>query len=419
MNRFTKKPILWLLSCGLLVLGACRKTAVQSTSNQITYTTVGSDRLALVPINLARQVAMYRPKDSPAINLQENLAGATPRSIKSEYTYSGKDGYPNFYVFNYTDGGFVLISADLKVQPVMAFVPKGAWDSRSMPDGVSFWVNKNMQFIDGMREKNPPIGNYVSRLWSHVLPGIQMPSSPPVGKGGVTTLKNPGSNPCQFQAWENYYGPLLVTAWGQGCGYNGDCPYDPSGSCSFDLTGCVATAMAQVAYYWQRPALYNYGSMPTNMIGGQVNSPALQQLMANMGADVNMNYGPAESSIPLAASGNIATAFTADMGYATAAYVANSPSFTDITGNINAGRPIILLGVDPARGGHCWVCDGYSVIYNQLVDCSITSMFAYMHMNWGWGEAGTSNTYIGWYQTFAAAGFNFTDDLGEIVNIHP
>ena len=46
--------------------------------------------------------------------------------------------------------------------------------------------------------------------------------------------------------------PMLTTRWGQGAPYNNSCPTAPSSS-EHCLTGCVATAMAQVMKYYQYP----------------------------------------------------------------------------------------------------------------------------------------------------------------------
>jgi hypothetical protein len=420
MNILLKRSFLWILPSILLIQSSCHKTStsMQLKSGQINYLTLDSTSFALVPIDLARKVAMYRPKDSTAITLTENLAGRKPRAIKSEFTYSGQQGYPSCYVFNYSDGGFIVISADLKLQPILAFVPLGAWDAKKLPDGVNFWIRKSSALVDYLRNKSKPISDYTSMLWSHVLPEITLPAAT---QGTKTTAKNPG--PCQTESIEYYYGPLVQTAWGQGCGYNGQCPYDPtSPECNFDLTGCVATAMAQIAYYNQTPATYAYATMPLNMESGQVNSPALQQLMANMGADVNMQYGPQASSIPLANSPDIATAFTNTLGYAGATFsVVTGDIGSTVEANINARHPLIMIGTDPNAGGHCWVVDGYSTVFNQYPPCNTTLTLFYYHMNWGWGEAGTTNTYIGWYDTgdWSVNGTDFNGNLELITNIVP
>ena len=47
--------------------------------------------------------------------------------------------------------------------------------------------------------------------------------------------------------------PLLQCKWNQSYPYNVYCPEDPGGSGGYVYAGCVATAMAQVMYYWRYP----------------------------------------------------------------------------------------------------------------------------------------------------------------------
>ena len=64
--------------------------------------------------------------------------------------------------------------------------------------------------------------------------------------------------------------PLVSAHWSQGAPYNNLCPYMSNGS-GRALTGCVATAAAQVAYYWRKELpdrsqydtpTYGYGDAP-------------------------------------------------------------------------------------------------------------------------------------------------------------
>ena len=56
--------------------------------------------------------------------------------------------------------------------------------------------------------------------------------------------------------------PLLTSQWGQGVNYNYYCPKDEDGTNGRCVTGCVATAMAQLIYYFRFPdtgmASYSY-----------------------------------------------------------------------------------------------------------------------------------------------------------------
>jgi len=47
--------------------------------------------------------------------------------------------------------------------------------------------------------------------------------------------------------------PLLTTKWDQDFSYNYYCPDDPAGPGGHAYAGCVATAMAQIGYYWRWP----------------------------------------------------------------------------------------------------------------------------------------------------------------------
>jgi len=49
--------------------------------------------------------------------------------------------------------------------------------------------------------------------------------------------------------------PLLFTKWDQGVYYNQFCPKDPAGPDDRCVTGCVATALAQVLNYFRWPVV--------------------------------------------------------------------------------------------------------------------------------------------------------------------
>ena len=108
-------------------------------------------------------------------------------------------------------------------------------------------------------------------------------------------------------------GPLLTTTWAQGSPYNQYCP-GISGSCTHTLTGCVATAWAQVLKYWNWPDKgtgshsytwhgttlsanfnhsYYWGNMPNNLTGSSTSAQkdAVGRLMSDLGISANMNYG--------------------------------------------------------------------------------------------------------------------------------
>jgi hypothetical protein len=403
------------------ILFSCKKTpaSLQADPNNITAVNAGAARFSLVPLNLARQIAAQRPKDSVDVRLTENLTALKPRTIENEFTYNGKDGYPDYYAFNYSDGGFILISADLKTMPILAHAESGAWGRTAFPDGVQIWMRSMKGYIDHIRRQPDSVGKDILPLWNHLLPGQPL-TSPPTAPAANRTAANVPPDGCTPNTSYFYYGTQISTAWGQGCGYNSNCPGDFYGPCGHDLTGCVATAIAQVAYYFRSPSRYDYGSMPLTAVSGST-SASLQSLMADAGTYVNMQYGPTNSGALATA---IPGAFTTNLGYSTATLVDyNSAAIPTIENDIRFNNePVIFTGFDNnGKGGHAWVGDGYAIAGMLSSQCTISYQLQYYHMNWGWGEEGTTNNYIGWYNYYAwnPDGYDFMTSPQVILDIHP
>ncbi len=197
--------------------------------------------------------------------------------------------------------------------------------------------------------------------------------------------------------------PLVQTTWNQSPYYNDLCPYDNNAG-ELTVTGCVATAMAQVLKYWNFPTTgagfhsyndpkygtqsadfgsttYDWADMPLVLNGPNT---SIATLMYHCGVSVNMTYGTAEaggsdayvissqSPITNCAEYALKTYF----GYPTTLNGQVRQNFDDntwknmITTDLDASRPIIYAGFG-SGGGHCFVCDGYD--NNGL-----------FHFNWGW-----------------------------------
>lgn len=198
--------------------------------------------------------------------------------------------------------------------------------------------------------------------------------------------------------------PLTVTKWNQEAPYNDKCP-ELNGERS--VTGCVATAMAQVMKYHNYPVkgkgshsydwnagnetlTFNYGETTfdwdnmTDTYGSESTEAqrnAVATLMLSCGISVDMNYSPNESG-----------ASTIVMGTSLIDYYDYDPALwmpmrdyygldeweDMIYADLAKGLPVLYAGQGTA-GGHQFICDGYS-------------SDGYFHFNWGWG--GMSNGYF-------------------------
>ncbi len=199
------------------------------------------------------------------------------------------------------------------------------------------------------------------------------------------------------------------------------CPEDPAGPGGHALTGCVATAYAQMIYYWRYPQhgsgshCYNhpvYGELCADFENTwyrwdemcdepETANTAIAELMYQVGVAVEMDYGP-NSSGAMGYPEQIEPWFKISTDYDSLRrdLYTNSEWTNIILDQLNQKYPVGYIGFTSNMStGHMWVCDGYQ-------DST------HFHMNWGWG--GSSN---GYYTLDNLQGFNTFQFLG--VNFYP
>lgn len=209
---------------------------------------------------------------------------------------------------------------------------------------------------------------------------------------------------CSYASSSKYQdvSPLLGdTKWGQGSPYNRQCP-NHNGSTS--VTGCVATAMAQVMRYYQYPSVGRgtidyytrthqihvvrdmsayplcwermkgeYGNKTSEEEGNAVAS-----LMASCGASVYMDYssdasGAYQHDLVRGYVRNFA--YDEDCAYVAREYFNNAEWHSMLQDELAHGRPINYGGSSKADGGHSFVLDGFTYSNGTT---------PYYHVNWGW-----------------------------------
>lgn len=219
--------------------------------------------------------------------------------IKSYFAINDTYNQPAFYIVNFeSNAGFLFVSADYNISPILAFIEKGEFKKDIVPAGLIKWVSKPIDNIETVRKglydntasaklewdnyfiKNGSIDYSINNNF-RALGQAMPPPPPPMPSNVIPTSVS--------------IGPLLPVTWGQECSFNELCG-DPSVNynctdfynCSTrPCTGCVATATAQVIKYWQPTNVfnYNYSSMPSTYGNIEV-----QRLMRDVGQSVGMNY---------------------------------------------------------------------------------------------------------------------------------
>ena len=248
------------------------------------------------------------------------------------------------YVFN-SDESFVIISADDRTPAVLGYSDHGAYDMKKAPDGLKAmlgWLQASVRHYSTTR-------------------------------GEV--------------AIHDAIKPLLTTKWNQHSPYNLLCPYDDKNDAP-SVTGCVATAMAQIMRYHEYPSAYNWSLMKDDYESGDESEAAQEvaKVMKDAGASVYMEYSANVSS---AIVDGISEAFRNTFGYSISTELVSRAYFTAqewdelIYSNLENKMPVYYSGtavdIDDSKGylqgveaGHGFVVDGYDGkgLY---------------HVNWGWG----------------------------------
>ena len=159
-----------------------------------------------------------------------------------------------FYVFNiYGNKGFVIVAADANALPILGYSFNGGFDTTKLNSNVAYWLRGYEKQIQYIIENDVPQTEKIKTKWEELL------------NSSTNTNNNTNGNRARAQIGvqpqngvATSVAPLLTTLWDQGPdflttgAYNLLCPYDQSTNTT-TVTGCVATAMAQVMKYWNYP----------------------------------------------------------------------------------------------------------------------------------------------------------------------
>ena len=290
----------------------------------------------------------------------------------------GEDFVP-YYIFNVgEDQGFVIVAGDDNAtRLVLAYSDKGNFKPDAMPENLREWLR--------FYEEGVKAAARSSVSMSH-----------PKGFTKAEVLKEP---------------VLGNIAYNQDAPYNDLCPIDPqTGKVSY--TGCVATALASIARYFQYPEKgrgaisyttvsrgmnlymdfsqneYDWDNMLEAYNGALSNYTAEQRnavatLMRDIGYAVKMDY---TSSASGAYRENSVLGMVDYIGFDSilshrdrSVYDNEAQWIALLKSNIDLDLPVYYTG-QSAGGGHAFITDGYDEA-------------DYFHFDWGWG----GSSYNGYF----------------------
>ncbi|MBP5548544.1 MAG: thiol protease/hemagglutinin PrtT [Bacteroidales bacterium] len=365
----------------------------------------------------ARQLGAYY------LSAQLGTKSVTPESLTLVYEIANPQlSIPALYVFNLDQSGFVVVAGNEITDPIIAHSTSGSFNPNNIPPAFQWWLNQYVQTIAYAQLTAAEPDAAVKAAWTE----LQEERLPYFGTAKAVTI-------------------LLKSKWDQGDPYNRECPMKGNQHC---LTGCVATAMAQIMHYWRYPftakgqapdpmnssnmvnfeeGYYDQSIMPdeltTSCSSAQIHAVAL--LNYHCGVAARMSYDTAGSGsnsdryVPMAFKNNFKYQSSLVLLDRNASYWNNStgtPNYKDTMWmdtckkEILAKRPIFYTGYDKSstgtHAGHAFVCDGYNSVNKNL------------HFNWGWG--GSSDCWCNVITArLNAGGYQFQSNHNALIGLTP
>jgi len=309
-----------------------------------------------------------------------------------------------YYIINYAEGGFIIITADERFYPVLAYSFRGRFDSGNIPENCRSWINAYESQIEIALENNGPFSIGMPAIWQ---------------KMGKTDLAAPS----------NEVLPLTSSDWSQVGPYNLMCPADEDGYDGHVPAGCVPLAMSQLMYYYRFPVSGIGSEQYTPSYGGGIYgqqhvdfsaatyrwdcmtdichfpNEAVAQICYHAGVAVKASYAPEATGANIEF---VAGALREHFRYKADDYLerydaGSTQDWVSLLMDDLSERQPVLYRSTQGWAGHAYLCDGFQ-------DST------HFHFNWGWGGAYNGYYYI---DNLAPGGINLTESQGAVFNVFP
>lgn len=393
---------------------------------------------------IERQRAVQTHDDNVSLTEANGIAdrffssnvGSTGLSTKSDDSRSNlistaetvrEDGQDLMYVFNYEDGGFVIVGSTRNYYPILAYSDEGTFVLQEDMGPVDVWLDETKVCIKNSSSLSAEKKAEMQQLWARYDGSYQEPSYSEFAARRPQT-RSTGEDACWdridelqalygSQGWtflplsfvedvfddaglSTYYddicysatqnhsalnetiigyktpvfyqsgqsGRLLETTWFGSEPLNSFCPLGAN-------AGCGPVAVAQVMKYYELPTEMDFFGMPLTWDNIPVDPfldslNQLARLMRYTGNLVQATYSP--SGAGATTTTKITNGLNSLDNYSASNADHNNLTISAVRNNLIVdNKPVIMFGSDsssPQDPGHFWVCEGAKeTIYNQIM----------------------------------------------------
>ncbi|MBO4764290.1 MAG: Spi family protease inhibitor [Bacteroidales bacterium] len=340
---------------------------------------------------------------------------ADTKRISSSATVR-EDGQDLMYIFNYEDGGFVIVGSTRNYYPILAYSDKGSFELQDDMGPVDVWLDETKVGIKNSSLLDDATKAQMQNLWARYdgtyddlaqqLIAARRPQTRSAGEDACWNRIDSLQQEHGSEGWtylplsfvedlftdlglESYYdaicysaeqnhsalnetiigyknpvsnevGPLIGTAWFQWGAFGKLCPNH--------LAGCGAVAAGQVMFFHQYPTSMSWADTTFTWSDIPVSNDNLSKqphLMRMLGQKFQMEYRKINSATTVTKVVNGLDS----LGYEVSQ--ANHNLWSVKNELLTGRRPVIMFGSNvnsPLAAGHFWVCEGSrEIIYDAIM----------------------------------------------------
>lgn len=187
-KKLVLNKIIFIFIVGsIFIFSACENESIPKTEN-----------------NIAQKAAIEIAKGLFKRNVMNKGIDIT-KTIKDTTTYKTESNENAFYAINYNEGGFVIIAADNRISPILAYSDEGKFSNNidEIPDAVVSWMEEEKEAVEYVKEMGLVQMPEIKLEWDNVENKYPAPIG---GTGG-----NGGGSSCNDTFFQK--GPLVKTYW--------------------------------------------------------------------------------------------------------------------------------------------------------------------------------------------------------------
>lgn len=374
--------------------------------------------------------------DAAMVALKKLDRGSQKGRSASNYsvsTVADENGNVALYIVNFeNNGGFVVVSANREVEPVLAWNTTGQYDNTEN-SGVKLWQDNAVKAIQYAEDQDESVKQYNKHIWASmtneqsqvgIMPMAQNASdewatAQQILREKLMEWKNDGVDCYALKYWEprlQHYGPektyykfnwedcafvtqrdslvtrkteFIKTKWHQRGEFNKYCP-EIGGQKA--VAGCVPIAAGQLMYHYKFPSKYDWDNMALNYA-----TDASAFLIADLGKGMKADYGLKDTGV----SPENCMNYLKKLGYSCREEKSLGQSVVDkMEQYMLANKPVLLRLENDGKhrivvGGvhidEIYVTDDiwsfstatqYKIVASER---TYTAKHVYFFLNWGWG----------------------------------